>query len=317
VFRAFWFKDPEISGSYYDYWLKGTGRPRWHGQSERDYSTRVSATLAARFLRRSDPDQPVFLLWTPFAPHLPATPARRDLGSWSARSSYDNRAVNERDMSDKQRAFQRLPMMDLSLLSWIRDQTMESLRAVDRGVQRILTALGPQRLHDTLLIFASDQGYLWGEHRMATKYLPYRWASDYPLIMRWDGHIPAGAHSRRLVPMVDVTATILEAAHASLGRIEGRSVLSSPRRRVVLEGSHSHVENTYPTVVHSAYCGVRTRRYMYVDWSGGRRAELYDYRVDPLELHNRVDDPRYRELRATLHHWAVVLCHRPPPDFEW
>ena len=64
-------------------------------------------------------------------------------------------------MKDKQRFFQRLDPVSLSYVDWIQDENMESLRAVDDGVRRIMNAPG-RRVHNTLFVFASDQGCLWG-----------------------------------------------------------------------------------------------------------------------------------------------------------
>lgn len=315
VFRG--MQEDDLCGEYYDYWIKGTGSDRWYGTSPQDYSTDVTSRLAARFVRGTPSTTPFFVVWAPRAPHLPATPAPRDVGSWSASSPYQNRAVNERNMTDKPRMFQALPPMDPQTLAWIRDQSMESLRAVDDGLGRLLAAIDPRRLSNTIVIYTSDQGYLWGEHRMATKYVPYKWATDYPLIVRWDGHVSHGS-SRQLVPTVDITAAILRATDASIRRgIDGRSFLTSPRHRVVLEGVGSPLENTDGRFGHPGYCGVRTRRYMYVDWSGRVRAELYDYRSDPLELRNRAGVAWYHDVQVRLHRWAVHMCNPPPPRFHW
>jgi N-acetylglucosamine-6-sulfatase len=198
----------------------------------------------------------------------------------------------------------------------MQDTTMETLRAVDDGVKRIVRALG-RRIHNTLIIFASDSGYMWGEHRMATKYEPYRWSTEYPLFVRWDGHIRPGV-SHRLVPHVDLSATILQAARATGEfRIDGRTILGKGRSRVVLEGMAAGIESAGEGWMRPPFCGVRTRRYLYVKWSGDRKAELYDYRRDPLELANRITRSRYHDERRQLHHAAVQLCHPRPPGFHW
>ena len=79
-------------------------------------------------------------------------------------------------MSDKPLFIRRKDPVPTGLLDETRDNTMESLRSIDDGVGRILDALGP-RIRNTLIVYMSDQGLLWGEHRLMTKYLPYRWAT--------------------------------------------------------------------------------------------------------------------------------------------
>jgi N-acetylglucosamine-6-sulfatase len=316
VFHGFWFERDNEAASYYDYWLKGTAPAEWYGSHEHDYSTDVSAQHAARFIRSTPSGRPLFLMWTPYGPHRPSEPAPRDRGTWQAAHPYRNKAVNEERMGDKQRFFQHLNPVDLSEVDRIQDRTMESLRSIDDGVRRILRALGPRR-DNTLIIYASDQGLLWGEHRMISKNLPYQWSTEYPLFIRWDGHLRAGT-VHRLVPHVDLSATILDAANAgSQLEVAGRSILQSGRSQVVLEGVRSVVRGTDPLVRHPAYCGVRTHRYLYVNWSGDRKSELYDYRKDHLELHSVGDHAGYQAIRDRLQQAAGQLCSPVPPGYEW
>ena len=55
------------------------------------------------------------------------------------------------------------------------------------------------------------------------------------------------------------------------------------------------------------YHGVRTARYLYVEYSTGER-ELYDLKVDPYELHNIVTTAS-PSLVAALSHELAALEH--------
>jgi N-acetylglucosamine-6-sulfatase len=180
--------------------------------------------------------------------------------------------------------------------------------AVDEGVQRILDAAGPE-MGNTLVIFMSDNGVMWGEHRLTAKNKPYRWSTEVPLIMRWDGHF-APASTGGLGANVDVTTTMLEAAGIPDAlETEGISLLSSQRRRLVLEAMAASD--------HPAYCGVRTADHLFVNYDGRGRVELYDYRSDPLELTNLVNMRSYRTERKLLQSTAERLCTPTPPGFSW
>ena len=65
-----------------------------------------------------------------------------------------------------------------------------------------------------------------------------------------------------------------------------------------------------------SYCGVRTERYMFVQYATGER-ELYDYRTDPFELHNRAGRSRYAATEQALREDAKRLCSPTPPGFSW
>ncbi len=172
---------------------------------------------------------------------------------------YDNPAVNEKDMSDKPAFMQSLPRVDRDWIRQAQDKTGESLRAVDDAVGRILKALGERR-SNTLIIYTSDQGVMWGEHRLDEKYNPYRWATEFPLIMKWGNRFPVEDRDR-LVANADVGATILDAAGVTpTWPIEGTSVLGPFRSDVVLEAIGIPGQ--------PAYCGLRLKNWLYVHWSG-------------------------------------------------
>ena len=69
----------------------------------------------------------------------------------------------------------------------LRIDQYRTLQAVDRAVARLLDALEDTgRLDDALVIFTSDNGLLWGEHRWVKKEVPYEEAIRVPLVIRAD-----------------------------------------------------------------------------------------------------------------------------------
>ena len=308
VFRALYVATGQGASAYYNYELRGTEPTEVFGATAADYSTDVEADRAVQFITQSPPDAPLFLMYTPTAPHSPYIPAPRYVNSWSPSAPYRNDAVNEADMSDKPPFMRDLSPVSLREIDHAQDKTGETLRAVDDGVGALIDALGP-RMSNTLFIFMSDNGVMWGEHRLEKKNRPYRWSTDVPMIMRWDGHLsdPPG---QQLVSNVDVTQTVLDAAgipHAL--NTEGMSVLRERRSETLLESEKSQA--------HPAYCGVRTVNWLYVKYSGRHGKELYDYRTDPLELNNVANLSQYAAKRAELHDLAKTLCTPTPPGFRW
>ena len=55
-------------------------------------------------------------------------------------------------------------------------------------------------LANTLVIFSSDNGYMWGEHGRTEKFVPYEPSIRVPLLVRWPGHIARGHRHRPASP---------------------------------------------------------------------------------------------------------------------
>lgn len=184
----------------------------------------------------------------------------------------------------------------------------ETLASVDEAIGDIVDALG-SRASRTLFVFMSDNGLQLGAHRLRKKYVPYTRATTVPMAIRFDGVVQPGTSLRSLVTNTDITATIVDAAKASLPAMDGRSVLGATRDSAVLEG----IANSG----RPPYCGVRTTDFVYIYHSGGVFEELYDYRVDPWESTNVVNRAEYAETAELLKRSAMRDCSPTPPGFTW
>lgn len=279
-------------GDYYRYYALDQHRLVHFGSRRADYATDVLARKAESFIAGADPESPMFLYLTPFAPHYPAIPAERDLGAFDRIEPWRPPSYDERDISDKPRWVRRRPPIDRAAIDLFRQQQLESLLAVDDLVQGVVDALRDAgRLSNTLLVFTSDNAVAWGEHRLSAKDAPYDAASHVPLVVRWGGAFPPGTVNRGVVAAnVDVAATILEAAGVATDGIEGVSLL---------QGRSSVLTEAIKQAGHPGYCGVRTRWRLYVGYLDGEE-ELYNLRRDPWELRNRAgkEGPDLARLRA-------------------
>lgn len=299
------------SGAYYQYSL--TFSDVFHGTAAADYSTDVLADEAVRFIRNAPATKPLFLMFTPYGPHEPYTPAPRDVGAWPLSTSYRNAAFNEADVSDKPAYIRTKPLLSASAIDSEVQLQNEAVMSIDDATSRILAELGT-RLPNTLVVFASDNGMLWGMHRLDGKGTPHDMATRVPMAMRWDGHVAAGATDNRLALNVDVTATIAAAAGVSpLSKAAGFSLLTTKSRAgFVLEGVELHASNNLV----QPYCGWRTKRYMYARYSTGEE-ELYDYTTDPYELTNLAKVASSASTLAGLKAKAKAACAPTPPGFRW
>ena len=107
---------------------------------------------------------------------------------------------------------------------------------IDRNVGRIIETLRELKIErNTLVIFTSDNGpwINYGNHAGSTaglregKGTTYEGGQRVPCIMLWEGTIPAGTVSNKLVAGIDILPTIAEAAGAPLPerKIDGVSMM--------------------------------------------------------------------------------------------
>lgn len=307
-----------IHSQYADYALQVDGAVRRYGSAPQDYSTDVLASMAEAFVRETP--GPLFVYFAPAAPHGPATPAPGDEGAFADLPPWRPPSYDEADVSDKPAWVRDLwPLGEARRdhIDELRRSQYASLLAVDRAVAGLIDALRDTgRLADTLFIFTSDNGLLWGEHRWRRKEATYEEAIRVPLVVRWDaGGVIPRSRPDVLAANVDLAPTIADAVGIAAPGAEGLSLLptlrgeTGPTREDLLI-EHLAGANPVPT-----YCAVRSRRWTYVRYVTDEE-ELYDLRADPYELQNLAGDPRFadvlRERRARL----AELCDPPPPGYD-
>ena len=294
------------ANAYYNYYLRGTGSDTFYGDTPADYSTDVLAVGAVDFINDTPADRPLFLYFATTGPHAPFIAAPRHIGTWHDETL--NPAATQ--LTDGRPAFMPDELVDHDREQARLRKQHETLMSVDEAVGGIIDALGA-RAENTLFVFMSDNGLQFGEHGLKEKYVPYSASTEVPMMLRWDGTITPGSTYRETpVTNADLGVTVADVAGLSLVDPDGVSFFSAVRpESVVLESLKDDV--------HPSYCGIRTRRYVYVEYDSDAGEELYDYSVDPNELDNKVDDASYDELEANLRAEAKQACRPQPPGFNW
>ena len=295
-----------VDGTYYDYTL--TGLPTSYGGTAADYSTDVTGALAAQFITETPADTPFLVVYTPFAPHSPHTPAKRDQGTWPVETTAGIPAFNEANISDKPAWVADNPLVSASTQAdRLRRQHM-ALMSVDDAIASLFTAAG-DRITNTVVVFMSDNGLMLGSHRITEKDVPYVAASEVPMYVRWDGHITPGSSTDRVTPQIDLTALIRDATGVTGWSMDGTNPLTTPRDGVAFEQIKRNA--------HPAYCGWRTKNYLYTKYSGTAGREFYNYLTDPKELTNVVSRAGYSYLVSSHRANAMTECSPVPPGFKW
>ena len=159
-------------------------------------------------------------------------PATRHYNSFAGVRLPHNRrqGVNEGNVADKPRFIREAPFLSANELRTYRvyyEKQLESLRSIDEGVKQIVDTLGAMgRLRNTYIIFTSDNGFFFGEHRLTGgKFIAYEPSTHMPFLMRGPG-IKPGSTTGELAANIDIAPTILELAGATADKsIDGRSLV--------------------------------------------------------------------------------------------
>ena len=365
-----WYTQLDRSVNAYQDWdLSKNGKRIHYGHESRDLAPRVFERFAVRLVRRFVPRRkPLYLELDEIAPHPGRggagtacaggpVPDPRDAGEFENAQLPRPPSFNEGDVSDKPSFLQTKPLLNQGEIdSRTRKYRcgLASLQQVDRTVARLhreFKRLG--ELGRTVFIFYTDNGLLYGEHRVAGgKIYPYEEADRTPLLIRLPPRYRNGrrrvANVSEPVANIDLAPTILRLAHARpcprTGRcrvMDGRSLLSllrgnSPRwasdRPLGVEVKLRQA-NTSPAVCE--YAGVRLPGVIFVrhtrvaDPAGpgcvkDLERERYDLSDDPYQLHNLcfgggscpTDDlqGRLRRLLARIQECSGVRGRDPRPS---
>lgn len=307
---------PSNVDNYLGYRLNVDGSLVPRGSLPGDYSTDVLAAEAESFIRE-DATGPFFALFAPYSPHNPATPAPRHARAFPGLQPWRPASYNEPNVSDKPawvRDQQQLSPESQTSLDGFRARQLRSLLSVDDAVGRLLDVLAETgRLEDTLVILMSDNGLLWGEHRLTGKQAPYEESIRVPLVVRFDRLATGTRTETRQALNVDVAPTVAALAGVAAPGAEGRSLVPLLQNRSVDWRGEFLVESlrSGPNADVPTYCAVRGRRYAYVAY-GTREEELYDLAVDPRQLDNRTADPALSAILGQFRRHLLRLCNPRP-----
>jgi arylsulfatase A-like enzyme len=180
------------------------------------------------------------------------------------------------------------------------------IAAVDKSVGAILDFLKENGLDkNTILLYASDQGFYLGEHGWFDKRWMFEQSYRTPLLIQWPGVIKPESVNNDMVSNLDFAETFLDIAGVKIpSDMQGQSMVP------VLQGNtpgnwrkeHYYHYYEYPgSHMVKRHYGISTERYKLIhyyydidEW------ELYDLKTDPLEMKNVYNDPLYAAVKVDL-----------------
>ena len=183
---------------------------------------------------------------------------------------------------------------------------LATVKSVDDNIGKVLQFLKEHHLEEnTIVIYASDQGFFLGEHGWFDKRWMYEESMRMPFLIRYPKLIKPNTKIKDVIANIDIAPTILELAELEIPKeIQGKSF----KKLLKGEGSEEWRQSMYyhyyeyPFWHHvQPHYGIRTERYKLIHFYYDVDTwEFYDLKEDPKELNNLIDSKKHSSLITDL-----------------
>ncbi len=176
---------------------------------------------------------------------------------------------------------------------------------IDWNVGRLLEALDRMGLAgNTILVFTSDHGEMFGAHGRRAKYIFYEEAARVPFLIRWPGHIPPKLTSDVLLGTPDIMPTLLALLHLPTpSSVEGVDLSRHARGEANSGPVAAHMQGMGTTAAWAdgtEWRGLRDHEYTYAIYRRDGRELLFHHRSDPYQMRDLSGE---KSAGATLRHY--------------
>jgi arylsulfatase A-like enzyme len=181
------------------------------------------------------------------------------------------------------------------------------IAAVDKSVGKVLDFLKENGLDkNTIVIYASDQGFYLGEHGWFDKRWMFEQSYRTPLIIQWPGTVKPGSINNDMVSNIDLAETFLDMAGVNVpSDMQGRSMVPVLKGHTPQNWRKEHYYHYYEypgSHMVKRHYGISTERFKLIHYYYNiDEWELFDLKDDPCEMRNVYNDPEYKSVKADLH----------------
>jgi arylsulfatase A-like enzyme len=182
---------------------------------------------------------------------------------------------------------------------------LATARSLDRNIGALLDYLDETKLaENTVVIYASDQGFYMGEHGWFDKRFIYEESLKTPFVIRYPGVVKPGTKVNEVVSNIDWAPTILNITGTPVpSELQGESFLPllAGQKTNWRKASYYHYYE-FPQPHHvPPHFGLRTAQYTLARFYGPDEFwELYDIQKDPQNLKNVYGAKGYEKITADL-----------------
>ncbi len=218
-----------------------------------------------------------------------------------------------------QKEYEAIKSDSLAVVKWkyqryLKDY-LSTAKSLDRNIGRILAYLDANHLvENTIVIYASDQGFYMGEHGWFDKRFMYEESLRTPFVMRYPGIVKPGTKLDQMIVNIDFAPSILAMAGLQAPvEMQGNNFLplltKTPLEKVWRKSMYYHYYE-FPEPHHVApHFGIRTERYKLIRFYGDADAwELFDLKKDPTEMNNIIDQKSAKQTILQLKKELVSLA---------
>jgi len=298
-----WFNFPVVKGS------SKTDQPS-SGIEENIHDTYVNDYFTDEMMKFLDSTKkeakPFFALFATHGPHLPAASPVEDRQKFS---DYVHHApsLKEADLSDKPKyVLEKSLIYDEAQTIKNYIKILRSLQSIDRSIEKIVNKLKElDILEKTMIVFVSDNGNLWGEHKLIGKNTPYEESIRVPFVVVYPGGRVNVSDDSFVYGNLDLAATIQEVAKIpkDTDGVSLMPLLSKPNSPLYNKPKKPWRDDLYAvwfrennTETIPSWVAMKQKVkdiiYKYVEYQSGEK-EFYVLTNDPYEENNLVNDPKY------------------------
>jgi len=297
-FNHFYYRSP---------YFNNDATPHIRKQYEPDGQTEVAINFLNTAAKKSEPFA-LFLSWGP--PHSP----------WGQGNVHPQYAELFRDVSIPLSPnystvsdpycdnWQKLPLKFDSIVHDEMRTYYAQVANLDWNIGRIMKALEQKGLaEDTILVFTSDHGEMFGSHGRHGKLIFYEEASHIPFLVRWPKKIRPKTVSDALLGTPDIMPTLLSMMDIPIpSSVEGRDLSGSITGNGRSEPDAAHIQGMGATAAWadgSEWRAVRDHEYTYGIYQRDRKEVLFNNRRDPYQLTNLAED---RSKASIVTHYRTI-----------
>ena len=287
------------------YFLNNT-EPHIRTDYEPDGQTNQAIAYLKDKKRKDDPFA-LFLSWGP--PHYPwgldnVDPKYAELYRDVDIPLAPNYTLKGDGYSDK---WQRLPPnYDSKVHEWLKTYYAQ-VANLDWNLGRLMQTIEEQGLaEDTILVFTSDHGEMFGSHGRMAKLIFYEEAARVPFLVRWPGKIPQKTISEALLGTPDIMPSLLTMMELPVPKaVEGIDLSRQLLGKGGADNEAAHMQGMGTTaawVDGTEWRALRDHEYTYAIYHKDRSELLFNNRKDPYQMVNLAED---RAFDSTVAHYRA------------